>query len=80
MEARQATEPCVIECVSPATGWCPADDCAEGDVEDEVCEEEISKCGWSGGRKRVSRHIGRDGLGDVAVEMFVSVPSKQVQS
>ena len=62
-----------------ATGGCASDDRAKVDVEDEACEEGISKRGWSEGKKRESRHIGRDGLGDVADEVFVSVLSKHVK-
>ena len=39
-------------------------------------EEGISMCRFSDKKKRVGRHIGRDGLGDVCHEVFVSVPSR----
>ena len=52
---------------------------ARGDVEDQICADGIKKCGWSLGNKIASRHVRRDGMGDVAGEVFILVPRKQVK-
>ena len=44
---------------------------------DELCEECISKCVCSDGKKRLSRHNGREGLRDVADEVFVLFSSER---
>ena len=61
------------EHVSTATGGFPEHDRAGGDVEDDGCEEDISMCGWSDVKGRVSHHSGREELRDVVDEVFVSV-------
>ena len=47
---QKASQFCVTEYVSTATGGCPEDDRAGG------------MCGWLDGKKRVSRHTGREEL------------------